>query len=130
MTDENAKYDSLVCGNCGHDGGRRHLEEKLVWEQELSKARRISDDVRNNRVLGATLAVIFCTLIAAVTINASIPQPRRTDAEAWAVTATESYSRCTSAVQSIEREQQAQSLQGCNDTFKDHLKAPPPAVEE
>ena len=34
------KYDSLVCDNCGYDGGAKYLQENLEWERSLSRARQ------------------------------------------------------------------------------------------
>lgn len=124
-----ADNDNLCCGNCGYDGGRAHLQEKLKWQDDLAEARRISDDVRVNRAWVAGLATVICAVVAAIGINSALPPPTKTDAEVWSQAIADSYSKCVGAVGILERSEQARALQGCNDAFKDRMNAPEKSEE-
>lgn len=114
--------DNLKCGNCGYDGGRAHMEEKLQWQKNLAAASKVSDSVREVRAWVLGIATVLCTGIIAIGVYNTLPTPPKTDADVWSTAVSNSYAKCASTVSNLDRSEQSRALQGCNDAFKDSMR--------
>ena len=113
--------DTLTCGNCGYDGGKKHLEEKLEWVKnysELANKDRSSEETKQNIAVATTVAVVLCTIVIGIVWVCSRPvQPVNAQA-VRAQEIAEMYQDCLSASSGMKSEFRATVIEECNRTFK------------
>lgn len=111
------KYDKLLCGNCGYDGGKSHLEEKLKWQEALSKSNSVTPDVRSARAWAAAIAVCFISIVAGMTTYAvwpEPPQPVKPVPTSLQLT-TEAYQACLETIKGSDNRKEL--IEICNKQF-------------
>lgn len=123
MADNKSQYDELKCGNCGYDGGKAHLNEKLEWQQKLSKAVELSDSTIQNRhwVLGITLMV--CALFGSVTYGLTKDKAvQPVNSIIGKMNVLESmYAKCMAHGNYAKSEHKAAVVKECNETFGNEM---------
>lgn len=126
MSENKPNYDQLVCGNCGYDGGKSHLKEKLQWQLELSKASQINDATRQSRHIGFTVSAVLCTLITAIAYVVTQPDDPVVPENPTIVKMKmleEMYSTCMNQVYQMDKNEKPANITKCNETFSKELKA-------
>jgi len=114
-------HDTLVCGNCGYDGGRKHLQEKLEWEKTFAGATKESGDTKTHRYTAMSITVMAVACVAALTVWGVWPEPVLSPEATRHQEVAEMYEQCTQTVRFVEREAQPGALSSCNNSFKVYL---------
>lgn len=128
MTDK--KYDDLVCGNCGYDGGRKANLQIAELEKKLIKAQAQSDDTRQTKHIATVIGVIICFVVGAIAWGVSRPGPAvqkvvYTDSQVVVIEGSAMYKKCTESVRYLEQGLQQAALEDCNKTFQSVINIKP-----
>lgn len=115
------KYDSLICGNCGHDGGRAHQIQVNKLEQALIKAQQKSNETYQHKYSAFAISTIVCIAIMSVTYGCSRPSIPESPETALARESSRMYYSCIGLIPSMDKQIQPEALEDCNKTFQNYL---------
>jgi len=121
-------YDKLTCGNCGHDGGRKHTVEKAELEKKLAAALNVSNDTRQFQALVAGISSVIIVVTLAVTAYLIVPGLTDNPAAAKARHVADMYHDCVTR-QTYDKDIISGIVQDCNDTFESFLKTVEPELK-
>ena len=113
--------DTLNCGNCGYDGGKKHLEEKLKWQEILSDAEAEDAATKQSRHVGWTATVIAAIIVGCITYGATRDE-QKDPSVAKAEEVTNMYSKCLGSNQGLDDDEKKNIVKMCNEMFKKEVQ--------